>query len=224
MDLKNLLDVRSREELRGWLEKKHKTEPECWVVVKRGRPKNDGTFWYIDAVEEAMCFGWIDSTTKTISEGVTAQKLAPRKPKSLWSELNKERCRRMERLGLMTDAGRAVLPDMTDAGFVIDDEILKALKSDPIVWENFNKFPVLYQRVRIDTIQIKKKQPELFASRLEKFISNTKEGIMFGEWNDNGRLLCDGNENNMENKMSKIKIGSHVKMAGKFAGSLVNGN
>ncbi len=113
---------------------------------------------------------------------------------------------------------------MTDAGFVIDDEILKALKSDPIVWENFNKFPVLYQRVRIDTIQIKKKQPELFASRLEKFISNTKEGIMFGEWNDNGRLLCDGNENNMENKMSKIKIGSHVKMAGKFAGSLVNGN
>ena len=215
MDLKNLLDVKSREELRKWLEKNHKTEPECWVVVKRGRPKNDGTFWYIDAVEEAMCFGWIDSTTKTISEGVTAQKLAPRKPKSLWSELNKERCRRMERLGLMTDAGRAVLPDMTDAGFVIDDEILKALKSDPIVWENFNKFPVLYQRVRIDTIQIKKKQPELFASRLEKFILNTKEGIMFGEWNDNGRLLYDGNENRMENKMSKIKIGSHVKMSGK---------
>ena len=43
----------------------------------------------------------------------------------------------MERLGLMTDAGRAVLPDMTDAGFVIDDEILKALKSDPIVWGKF---------------------------------------------------------------------------------------
>ena len=130
MELKNLLDVKSREELRKWLKKNHRTEPECWVIVKRGRPKNDGTFWYIDAVEEAMCFGWIDSTTKTISEGVTAQKLAPRKPKSLWSELNKERCRRMERLGLMTDAGRAVLPDMTDAGFVIDDEILKALKSE----------------------------------------------------------------------------------------------
>lgn len=97
----------------------------------------------------------------------------------------------MERLGLMTDAGRAVLPDMTETGFVIDDEILKALRSDPVVWENFNKFPALYQRVRIDTIQIKKKQPELFASRLEKFITNTKEGIMYGEWNDNGRLLND---------------------------------
>lgn len=67
--------------------------------------------------------------------------------------------------------------------------ILMALQSDPVVWENFNKFPALYQRVRIDTIQIKKKQPELFASRLEKFIMNTKEGIMFGEWNDNGRLI-----------------------------------
>ena len=87
------------------------------------------------------------------------------------------------------DAGRAVLPDMTDAGFVMDDDILKALKNDSIVWENFNKFPALYQRVRIDTIQIKKKQPELFASRLEKFITNTRKGIMYGEWNDNGRLL-----------------------------------
>lgn len=215
MELKNLLDVKSREELRKWLEINHTRESECWVIVKRGRPRNDGTFWYIDAVEEAMCFGWIDSTTKTISEGVTAQKLAPRKPKSLWSELNKERCRRMERLGLMTDAGRAVLPDMTDAGFVIDEEILKALKADPIVWENFNKFPKLYQRVRIDTIQIKKKQPDLFTKRLEKFIANTKEGIMFGEWNDNGRLLQNSYENTVKNKLLQIKIGSHVKMSGK---------
>ena len=215
MELKNLIDVKSRQELREWLKENYKSEPECWVVVKRGRPKDDGTFWYIDAVEEAMCFGWIDSTTKKISEEVTAQKLAPRKPKSLWSELNKERCRRMERLGLMTDAGRAVLPDMTETGFVIDDEILKALRSDPVVWENFNKFPALYQRVRIDTIQIKKKQPELFASRLEKFITNTKEGIMYGEWNDNGRLLLDNHEKKKEDKMPKIKIGSHVKMSGK---------
>lgn len=194
MELKNLLDAKSRQELREWLIRNYKTETECWVIVKRGRPKNDGTFWYIDAVEEAMCFGWIDSTTKKVSDGMTAQKLSPRKPKSLWSELNKERCRRMERLGLMTDAGRAVLPDMSDDGFVIDSDILKALKSDPVVWENFNKFPILYQKVRIDTIQIKKKQPELFASRLEKFITNTRAGIMFGEWNDNGRLLYDEQE------------------------------
>ncbi|MCM1427613.1 MAG: YdeI/OmpD-associated family protein [Eubacterium sp.] len=189
MEIVNLLSVTNRDGLRVWLKKYHQTEKECWVVVKRGRPKDDDTFWYIDAVEEAMCFGWIDSTTKTLDNGITAQKLAPRRKGSVWSELNKERCRRMEKLGRMTDAGRAVLPDMTEAGFVIDDEILKALRSDSVVWENFNKFPALYQRVRIDTIQIKKRQKELFANRLEKFIANTKEGIMYGEWNDNGRLI-----------------------------------
>ena len=95
----------------------------------------------------------------------------------------------MERLGKMTDAGRAVLPDMTENGFVIDDDILKALQADSIVWKTFRTFPTLYQHVRIDTIQIKKKQPELFRSRLQKLIDNTKKGIMYGEWNDNGRLL-----------------------------------
>lgn len=187
--MKNLLSVRSREEFRNWLIRNHDHELECWVIVKRGRPNNKNIFWYIDAVEEAMCFGWIDSVTKKVTDGVTAQRFSPRKPKSLWSELNKERCRRMERLGLMTDAGRAVLPDLSTDGFIIDGDILSLLKSDPIVWENFNKFPDLYKRVRIDTIQIKRKQPEVFSKRFNKFIGNTRAGIMYGEWNDNGRLL-----------------------------------
>ena len=191
MEFKNLLDAKNRDELRQWLLKNHDKEPECWVVVKRGRPVEDGTFWYIDAVEEAMCFGWIDSTTKKTDTGVTAQRLAPRRKGSLWSELNKERCRRMERLGRMTDAGRTVLPDLSPNGFVIGPEILSALQADPAVWENFQRFPSLYQRVRIDTIQIKKKQPELFQSRLQKLIDNTRADIMYGEWNDNGRLLDD---------------------------------
>ncbi len=67
----NLLEVKSRQELRQWLIQNHRTETECWVIVKRGRPKDDGTFWYIDAVEEAMCFGWIDSTVKKIDENIT---------------------------------------------------------------------------------------------------------------------------------------------------------
>ena len=158
-------------------------------MVKRGRPVDSETFWYIDAVEEALCFGWIDSTTKKTESGAAAQRFAPRKKGSLWSELNKERCRRMERLGKMTDAGRKVLPDMSENGFVIDSEILCALKADEEIWNNFLSFPPLYQRVRIDTIQIKKKQRELFKSRLQKFLENTKKGVMFGEWNDNGRLL-----------------------------------
>ena len=189
MDFKNLLPAENRDELRQWLSENYNKENECWVIVKRGRPVDEKTFWYIDAVEEAMCFGWIDSTTKKTVTGITAQRLAPRRKNSLWSELNKERCRRMERLGRMTNAGRAVLPDMSDKGFVIDKVISDALQSDAEIWKNFQKFPPLYQRVRIDTIQIKKKRPELFGNRLQKFLDNTKMGIMYGEWNDNGRLL-----------------------------------
>lgn len=153
-ELKNLLEAKNRDELRQWLKKNHATELECWVTVKRGRPKEDETFWYVDAVEEALCFGWIDSTTKKLSDNCTIQRLTPRQKNSAWSELNKERCRRMERMGRMTDAGRDCCPDMSGAGFVIDTEILAALKSDPEVWANFQSFPPLYRRVRIDTIQI----------------------------------------------------------------------
>lgn len=188
MEPLNLLDVTNRDQLRAWLEVHHRTEKECWVVVKRGRPVSDEVFWYINAVEEALCFGWIDSTTKRLEYGVTAQRLAPRRRGSLWSELNKERCRRLERLGRMTDAGHAGLPDLSPEGFRIDPKILHALQADPAVWEHFIQFPPLYQRVRIDTIQIKKRQPELFRSRLEKLVENTRRGVMYGEWNDNGKL------------------------------------
>lgn len=190
-ELKNLLEAKNRDELRQWLKKNHATELECWVTVKRGRPKEDETFWYVDAVEEALCFGWIDSTTKKLSDNCTIQRLTPRQKNSAWSELNKERCRRMERMGRMTDAGRDCCPDMSGAGFVIDTEILAALKSDPEVWANFQSFPPLYRRVRIDTIQINRRmrRPELFKKRLDKFIENTRKGIMYGEWNDNGQLL-----------------------------------
>ena len=189
MEIHNLLDIKPSSELREWLMQKHKTEKECWVIVKFGRLTDDKTFWYIDAVEEALCFGWIDSTTKKIADGVTAQKLCPRNPRSNWSELNKERCRRMERMGLMTDAGRAVLPDMSPDGFNIDKDILQRLQSDPVVWNNFCQFPDLYKRIRIDTIQIKRKDPDTYESRLVKFIENTQKGLLYGEWNDNGRLL-----------------------------------
>ena len=63
----------------------------------------------------------------------------------------------MEKTGRMTDAGRAVLPDMSPEGFKIDSDILNALQSDKTVWENFSALPPLYRRVRIDTIQIRVK-------------------------------------------------------------------
>lgn len=65
MKTKNPLDVGSGDEIRKWPEKNHETESECRVAVRRGRLEDDGTFWHVDAVEEAMRFGWFDGTTKT---------------------------------------------------------------------------------------------------------------------------------------------------------------
>ena len=79
MLITNLLNVINRWQLRQWLSENSGFEKECWVAVKRGRPVDDVNFWYIDAVEEAMCFGWIDSTVKKLESGATVQKLAPRK-------------------------------------------------------------------------------------------------------------------------------------------------
>ncbi len=184
---RNILHFTVREDLRRWFEAHHSDEKECWIALKRGSVPVEGRIWYLDAVEEALCFGWIDTTNKIV-DGVTLQKFTPRAKRSKWSELNKERCRRLEKLGLMTDAGRAVLPDMSESGFVIDPEILDAFRKDPVAWENFTSFPSLYQRVRIDTIQRYMKDGDAFERKLRKLVEQSHEGVMFGEWDDYGRL------------------------------------
>lgn len=159
------------------------------VGGKKGKQPPEDHVWYLDAVEEVLCFGWIDTTHKNI-DGVDTQRFTPRAAKSPWSELNKERVRRLEKLGLMSDAGRAVLPDMTESGFVIDEEIWQAFQNDSVAWRNFQTFPKLYQRVRIDAIQRDKhKDRTVFDKRLQKLIEQSHAGKMFGEWNDYGRLL-----------------------------------
>lgn len=185
----NVLKVTNRDGFRQWLSENYKRANECWVNVKRGTPKNDGHFWYVDAVEEAMCFGWIDSTYKVIIPGKpAAQRFVPRKPGSRWSELNRARCIRMEHVGRMTAAGKAKLPDMDPNDFQIDSRIKRALKRRTGAWEYFCSCPPLYQRVRIDTIQIKSNHPKLFRSRMTKFANACRDHKMIGHWNDNSRL------------------------------------
>lgn len=181
MEITERLYTKNREQWREWLAENHSTKREIWISTTRCP---DG-LQYLDAVEEALCFGWIDSTIKA-GNGVMWRRFSPWRKSSQWTELNKERCRRLERLGLMTDAGRAVLPNME---FKIDDDILVALKSDDIVWQNFMAFPPLYVRVRVDNIQnMRKRDGEAYRRRLQKFIDNTRNGVMYGEWNDDGRL------------------------------------
>ncbi|MNW24058.1 hypothetical protein D3C74_07690 [compost metagenome] len=187
MEIENLIPVKSREELRDWLQNNSMTEKCCWVLVSI--TPICGVLQYLDAVEQALCFGWIDGVKKRISDTELAQRLSPRSKKSSWTELNKERVRRLEHLGLMRDEGRRVLPDMDHNSFRIDEDIEQRLKEEKRVYNNFMAFPDLYKRVRIDTIQGYKNQQKLFQSRLDKFITNTRENKMYGQWNDNGRLL-----------------------------------
>lgn len=186
MLLNELLPAKSKSELRSWFQENCLTENSCWVVVSM--KSTPGTLLYLDAVEEALCFGWIDGQKKKISETQLAQRLSPRSKKSSWTELNKERARRLESLGLMTDEGRKALPDLSYESFKIDPIIEQRLKEDTDVYQNFVAFPDLYKRIRIDTIQSYKNQPELFNKRLDKFITNTKQNKMYGSWNDKGRL------------------------------------
>ena len=171
----------------AWLAGNHATECECWLKVRRGKPEG-GCFSYLDAVEEALCFGWIDGHLKAFPELGTLQRFTPRRKGSSWSELNKERARRLERLGLMTDAGRAVLPPLGPHSFKMDPEIVAALKSSRC-WSAFRRFPPLYQRVRADNIQRVKSDRQEFDKRLAQLIKQTKQGKTYGDWNDSGRLL-----------------------------------
>lgn len=109
MEIVNLLHFAERSELRRWLEQHHATERECWVVTSRSKQPGKGVIPYLEVVEEALCFGWIDSTLKRLPDGRLAQRLSPRRRGSHWTELNKQRCADLESRGLMTDAGRATL-------------------------------------------------------------------------------------------------------------------
>lgn len=188
MDIKNFLEnVRTRQDFRHWLKLNCETETQCFICSKRGNPK-DYEFCYIDAVEEAICFGWIDSVFKRDSSGRSLQKFTPRRKNSNWTELNKERARRQIRLGRMTEHGLKKLPDL-DEPFKILPEILEILQGECLLWVNFKNQPPLYNRIKLDNIQKVRKNKELYSLRLEKFISYTKKGELYGQWDDYGRLM-----------------------------------
>lgn len=179
MEISPTLYVPDRAGWRAWLEANHAGEKAIWLITYRpetGRPSVP----YLAAVEEALCFGWIDGIAKRVDAERSAQRFTPRRPKSHWTELNKERARRLIAAGLMTDAGRAVLPDLDVSSFRVPDDILAALQADPVVWENFQRFPAVYQRIRVGYIEEVRRQPEVFNTRLANFLKKTREGKMFG--------------------------------------------
>jgi uncharacterized protein YdeI (YjbR/CyaY-like superfamily) len=168
----------TRAEWRAWLSANHATAKEIWLVTPR--PSSGlAHIPYLEAVEEALCFGWIDGIAKRFDDTQTAQRFTPRRPKSNWTELNKERARRLIAHGLMTESGRATLPDLTVRPLVIAPDIAAALARDPAVWQTFQSFDAIYQRVRIDLIEEQRKTPAEFEKRLSALIEMTRAGKQF---------------------------------------------
>jgi uncharacterized protein YdeI (YjbR/CyaY-like superfamily) len=176
MDITETLSVQNRAEWRAWLAEHQASKNEIWLIFDKANPALN----YLESVNEALCFGWIDGIAKRLNERQTVQRFTPRRAKSNWTELNKERARKLIQQGLMTDAGRAVLPDLALEAFQIAPDILEALQADAITWKNFQAFPDVYQRIRIGYIEEVRKQPQVFQTRLKNFLKQTSRNKMFG--------------------------------------------
>ena len=142
MEVVNLLHLGNRSELRHWLKENHNTEKFCWVVTYRSKcPPEWPAIPYIEVVEEALCFGWIDSTLKRLPDGRLAQRLSPRRPKSHWTQLNMDRCMYLEDRGLMTEAGRRAFEKSFEYEIVYpDSDISKRMQE-----ENKLRRPGMYE-------------------------------------------------------------------------------
>ncbi len=183
MKLGKTLYVTERKAWRSWLSKHHDKEEEIWLVYPRKRTDKP-RIPYNDAVEEALCFGWIDSTVKGVDENFYAQRFSPRRSTASWSQQNIERLRRLVALRKMTPAGLAVIKDLKallkSRRLEIAPDILKALKQDRQVWTNFRKFPDDYKRIRIAFIESRRRRgPVEFQKSLNYFLRKAAKNKRF---------------------------------------------
>jgi uncharacterized protein YdeI (YjbR/CyaY-like superfamily) len=168
------LYVEDRAKWRAWLRENSEGAAEVWLLYYKkdtGRPR----IAYADAVEEAICFGWIDSKIKKLDQARFAQLFTPRQPKSKWSRINIDRARRMIREGKMTAAGlrvfdprnqTAALPTKLPA--LLEEQFRKREKA----WENFTHFPPSYQRMSIGWVASAKQEATQFR-RLQQLIAES---------------------------------------------------
>ncbi|MCX6818563.1 MAG: YdeI/OmpD-associated family protein [Candidatus Aenigmarchaeota archaeon] len=186
MNLGKTLYVTNRNDWRSWLAKNHAKEKEIWLIYYR-KSSSKPRIPYNDAVEEALCYGWIDSIVKLIDEKKFAQRFTPRRPKSMLSEMNKERIRRLIKKKKMTPVGLKAISKVFDKSkdkedrFTIAPDILKALKADMQAWKNFKNFPEGYKKVRIGYIESQRRHGNgMFQKSLQHFIRMTAKNKKFG--------------------------------------------
>jgi uncharacterized protein YdeI (YjbR/CyaY-like superfamily) len=179
MNIGKTLYVTDRQTWRKWLAENYDKEKEIWLVYPKkasGKPR----ILYNDAVEEALCFGWIDSTAKRIDDESYAQRFSPRNPKTPYSEANKVRLRKLVKEGMVIPSVKVAIQNILNEDFVMPSDILGALKTNKMVWENFQKFLLQYQRIRVAYVEGARNRPEEFNKRLNNLIKLTEKNKQIG--------------------------------------------
>jgi uncharacterized protein YdeI (YjbR/CyaY-like superfamily) len=157
----------------------HTTPTGIWLVYYK-KSTGEPRIAYNDAVEEALCFGWIDSNRRSLDDERFAQRFTPRKPGSPFSQANKERLRRLLVAGKVS---KAVLPHLLELdlhGFEIAPDILAAIQASERAWRNFQRFSASYKRIRIAFIEGARRRPQEFKKRLAYFLRITEQNRQFG--------------------------------------------
>jgi uncharacterized protein YdeI (YjbR/CyaY-like superfamily) len=138
-----------RKEWRRWLEENHSSEKEVWVVIQKKKSKKQG-LRYQEAVEEAICFGWVDSKMQRIDTFSFRQRFSPRKKNSIWSKKNKKTAEKLIRTEKITEAGFESIKEAKQSGKwdtaysskmppAIPEDLEEALKENKLAWKNFKK-------------------------------------------------------------------------------------
>lgn len=179
MDVTETLYVGNREEWRAWLGEHYKSASEIWLVSylkKTGKPSVP----YNDAVEEALCFGWIDGIVKKLDEERYAQRYTPRKARSGYSQTNKERLKKLIERGKVMPEVLAGVDEIGLEDFENPEDIVAALQENEQVWENFQMYSGSYQRIRIAYIDVARDRPGEYEKRLAHLIKMTEKDKQFG--------------------------------------------
>lgn len=178
------LDVRSRRQWRTWLEAHHQSESEIWLVFHK-RHTATKSISYDDAVEEALCFGWIDSLIRRLDDDRYARKFTPRKPDSRWSSINRRRYEGLKSRGLLAPAGLDRPPTNRSGDApklrvsVFPSYIEKGLKANARAWEHFERLAPSHRRAYVGWIDSAKRE-ETKAKRLREAVTLLAAGQKIG--------------------------------------------
>lgn len=164
----------TRAEWRKWLSENFERASEVWFVFPTKASGEVGVS-YNDAVEEALCFGWIDGVAGTLDSTHQLRRFTPRRRGSSYSRPNIERLIWLDSQGLIHPSVRPSVMELTTSPFHYPEDILAKLREDEVIWRNFCAFSEPYKRIRIAYIDTARKRPEEFARRLGNFISQTRK-------------------------------------------------